>query len=172
MEIQREDSQLEICFLSTVVMSPSPHPCLSDQTACRLLLRVTQRLWPHVTPSESYLHPLLGLVNFSSFFTIQLKQPPGGTFPHSSVCSMAHCLYLHYSVYSIAYWTAYLLVLSPWNQGLRLLHPCTPRITYSAWHFRNTENNVWLCFNTGSIYNSELEKIIRILTKACYLVVL
>lgn len=172
MEIQREDGQLEICFLSMVVMCPSPHPCSSYQTACGFLLRVTQCLWPHVTPSESYLHPLLGLVNFSSFFTIQLKQPPGGTFPHSSVCFNGTLSILHYNVYSIAYGTAYLLVLSPWNQGLWLLHPCIPRITYSAWHFRNTENNVWLCFNKGSIYNSELEKIIRILTKACYLVVL
>ena len=98
---------------------------------------------------------------------------PGGTFPHSSLHLngslsiptfqyLIHCLLI----------AAYLWILSSSSQGLWLLHPGIPRVTYSAWHFRNTENNVWLCFNKGSTQSSEMERIIRILTKEYYLVVL
>lgn len=90
MEIQRGDRSVRNIFpqygghVPFTTYTPIRPNCL--QVPAEPNFPVTQCLWPHVTPSKNYLHLLLHLVNFSSFFTLQLKQPPGGTFPHPSVC--------------------------------------------------------------------------------------
>lgn len=80
-----------------------------------------------------------------------------------------HTVYTHYyNNYSIDYWNCLFAGIVLLKPGAMVPHPHIPSITYSAWHFRNTENNVCLCFNKGCTYSSET-KWLTILTKEYYL---
>lgn len=145
-----------LCF-RRVVTSSSRCLLQSDQTTCRLQhLTLFHNLVPltigHAVPRSP--PPIFTLVSFHYFPMIHLEQSPYGTpFCFLSV-STAHCLYSYYNNYSIDYWNCLFAGIVLLKPGAMVPHPHIPSITYSAWHFRNTENNVCLCFNKGCTYSS------------------
>lgn len=112
--------------------------------------------------------PIFTLVSSHYFPMIHLEQSPYGNPLRFLSVSTAHCLYSYYHNYSIDYWNCLFAGIVLLKPGAMVPHPHTPSIAYSAWYFRNTENNVCLCFNKGCTYSSET-KWITILTKEYYL---
>lgn len=112
--------------------------------------------------------PISTLVIFHNFSMIHLEQSPYGNPLRFLSVSTAHCLYSYSNNYSIDYWNCLFAGIVLLKPGAMVPHPHIPSITYSAWHFRNTENNVCLCFKKGCAYSSET-KWLTTLTKEYYL---